>query len=197
MCDINTLNEFKEKIVTLVKGSEYKDKVKPGMDPRIYLIDKNFYDQLSTSNDLEKLIRNFFEMGYFGMTVKYSEYEDYRVSSPKLKLYERDILIFKYKDTRDDQILSILTHELMHSLFPGIDITINTPECTSDERCGYNEACTDYLAEIFYNRITQAPGNYFTQYMQKLDEKGEKMEAYRKFKGNEEIQSQKLREYLG
>lgn len=75
------------------------------------------------------------------------------------------IFVFDKKDASDNQLLSILTHELVHYFFTGID-------SSSDVGQGYNEACTDYLAEIVFGE------NYFSSYHELL--KDEPRQGYMK-----------------
>ncbi len=72
--------------------------------------------------------------------------------------YGRDtIFVFDKEGVSDNQLLSILTHELVHYFFIGID-------SSTDVGQGYNEACTDYLARLVFGE------NYFSSYHELLKE---------------------------
>lgn len=95
------------------------------------------------------------------------------------------IFIFEKEVPQDENmILSILCHELMHYFFHGI-------ENDTDAGQGFNEACTDYLAEQIFGE------NYITSYRQSQQQNGY-MEYYHKFmKGSEEYKRATLDLYMG
>ncbi|MFW5612914.1 MAG: hypothetical protein ACOCNE_08655 [Prevotella pectinovora] len=85
---------------------------------------------------------------------------------------------------KENVILSILCHELMHYFFHGI-------ENDTDAGQGFNEACTDYLAEQIFGE------NYFTAYKQSEHRNGY-MEYYHRFMdGSEEFKQAILDLYMG
>ncbi|SEA08285.1 hypothetical protein SAMN05216455_103104 [Segatella bryantii] len=185
MCIINSLNDFKEKIIKKVKtDKECKDYVIPDINPAVYLIDEEFLIRIKYQPVFHP-INSFFEMHCYGLTIKKEEDMEGYIFNEKnkdLKLNERDIIIFKYKDSTKDQIFSALTHELMHSLFYGIDNT-------SDEGNGYNEACTDYLAKKYYGE------DYFTSYLELKDRGGYLVYYDNFFNSDKDFKEEILKEY--
>ena len=187
MCSIEKLDDFKTKIIEKVKNNnEYKDYIKQDINPKIYLIDDDFIKKMRDDVPVENIIKSYYQIHALGITIKYKEYESGTFTSTlngNFILKERDILIFKYPESNENQILSTLTHELMHSLFQGIDNT-------NDEGNGYNEACTDFLAQKFYGK------DYFTYYSKLTNRKGY-LEYYDKFfNSNEEAKNEILKMYF-
>lgn len=80
------------------------------------------------------------------------------------------IFVFDKEGVSGNQLLSILTHELVHYFFIGIDNSTDVGQ-------GYNEACTDYLAKLVFGE------NYFSSYHELAAKKPKQgyMKAYANF----------------
>ena len=98
---------------------------------------------------------------------------------------KESVFVFDGKYLNDDQIKSVLCHELMHFFFIGI-------KNESDKGQGYNEACTDYIANEIFGE------GYFSSYYSVLESYNtEYMKYYRKFYyGNEEVKQPLIKRYL-
>lgn len=98
---------------------------------------------------------------------------------------KESVFVFDGKYLNDDQIKSVLCHELMHFFFIGINNE-------SDKGQGYNEACTDYIANEIFGK------GYFSSYYSVLESYNtEYMKYYRKFYyGNEEVKQPLIKRYL-
>ncbi len=185
MYDITNIEEFAKHIFTAVTQSEYAENVTKEEIPQVVLVDELLLANMPWSS-LRELLKSFFSSEYRGLTIRYSEHEDGIFNSDNniLHLNEGDIVVFVHEEFSENQILSTVTHELMHSLFHGIPNS--TPEGN-----GYNEACTDYLASKFYGE------DYYSTYFDKRGQKGY-MVYYDRFKYefDESQRQNKLNEYF-
>lgn len=117
-------------------------------NPAAYL-----YNGGDNRSDLIQDFNSKSEFGILGYTIK-DEVEIVMLNAEKKRFChpykERDVIIFPNNCTQDN-IASVLAHELMHAMFKGISNH-------TDEGRGYDEACTDYLARIIVGK------DYWTSY---------------------------------
>lgn len=99
---------------------------------------------------------------------------------------KESVFVFDGKHLNDDQIKSVLCHELMHFFFIGINNESNQGQ-------GYNEACTDYIANEIFGE------GYFSSYYSLLgNSEDDPIKYYREFYyGNEEVKQSIIKCYLG
>lgn len=155
--------DFATTIINRVEKSIYQEYVKPAFDKRtikVHFITKESA-VLKTNGEFANSLNTYIEWQTRGLTLKDAFILE-QIKNDRLEdeYSEGDIIIFQvqYPDgTAEDeminQYLSVLTHELMHAMFNGIPND-------SKRGSGYDEACTDFLAEHFFGE------KYFTTYKQ-------------------------------
>lgn len=150
---ITNITEFVLDVISRVSQSEYGEYVDQGRIPRVIIVDQQLLENLP-QNSLRELLSTYKEVGTLGLTIRYAEHETgiFSERNNTLELQEGDIVLFRNDNVTENQMLSALTHELMHSIFPGLGND-------NDIDHGHDEACTDYLADFFYQH-----GNYVTNY---------------------------------
>lgn len=158
--------DFARKITIEVEKSIYREYVKSTFDInaiRVHFIPANS-ELLNTNKEFASCLRYYIDSQTRGLTLKDDIILKYiKDDGLEDKYLEGDIIIFEVQypegtaeEDGTNQYLSVLTHELMHAMFKGIP---NDSECGA----GYDEACTDFLAENFFGE------KYFTTYKQLVE----------------------------
>lgn len=152
--------------------------------PKICYVAETEFDNICKDED--NVLKLLVSSGAYAVIIK-DDYVKAFVASNNLsdRYPDNSILVFKNDKLTDEQVLSILCHELMHYFFKGIDNQ-------SDEGNGYNEACTDYLGAFFFGE------KYFTGYSNLNENDASYMKYYYNFwfRFSDEEKLKKLSEYF-
>lgn len=177
------LEEYANAILTKTVGL-YGSKMVNKKLPKIVFEEPSFFHDKKERDEDNTLL--LFAKRASGLAVRDEWIKKYIREHNLTEAYpDGTVFIFKNENCKDDnKILSTLCHELMHFFFLGINNE-------TDAGQGFNEACTDYLAEQLFGE------GYSTDYKQNSP-KIAYMDYYWEFmNGSEEYKQALLDLYMG